>query len=66
MSPEQNPVKRFISDVDTSIKNSEFADWYPIVKKEFADMIRTRAVLVLAIIFLTGLVLFPIIASTAH
>ncbi|AJF25928.1 MULTISPECIES: ABC transporter permease [Haloarcula] len=62
MSPEQNPVKRFISDVDTSIKNSEFADWYPIVKKEFADMIRTRAVLVLAIIFLTGLVLFPIIA----
>ncbi|EMA00647.1 multi-copper enzyme maturation ABC transporter permease [Haloarcula vallismortis ATCC 29715] len=33
MSAEQNPVKKFLGDVDTSIKNSEFVDWYPISKK---------------------------------
>jgi len=58
MSTEQNPVKRFIDDVDTSIKNSEFADWYPIVKKEFADSIRTRSLLLLSLLYV-GVMVFP-------
>lgn len=61
MSTEQNPVKRFVSDVDTSIKNSEFADWYPIVKKEFADSIRTRALVLLSVLYLAVMVFPPIV-----
>ncbi|MGB9954642.1 MULTISPECIES: ABC transporter permease [unclassified Haloarcula] len=52
MSAEQNPVKRFLGDIDTSIKNSEFADWYPISKKEFRDTVRSPWIWVLSLIFI--------------
>jgi len=52
MSAEQNPVKRVLGDIDTSIKNSEFADWYPISKKEFRDTVRSPWIWVLSFIFI--------------
>ncbi|MFB6222280.1 MAG: ABC transporter permease [Haloarcula sp.] len=52
MSTEENPVKSFLGDVDTSIKNSEFADWYPISKKEFRDTVRSPWIWVLSFIFI--------------
>jgi ABC-2 type transport system permease protein len=51
MSAESGPWSSFLSDVDTSIKNSEFADWYPVAKKEFRDTVRSPWIWVLSFIF---------------
>jgi len=52
MSAGENPVTRVLGDIDTSIKNSEFADWYPVSKKEFRDTVRSPWIWLLSFIFI--------------
>ncbi len=47
----ENPVQRVL-ERRCELKNSEFADWYPISKKEFRDTVRSPWIWVLSFIFI--------------
>lgn len=52
-------IRQAVAPIDERLQGF---DWYPIAKKEFADTIRSRALVILAVVFAVLFVVPPIIA----